>query len=226
MRYFSTLIFLFFLIISCTQSNTESNNLQAKIDSNTILLISDTNFINPLKFKGLSLNDSIELSKWYNWDHRDKNLVQMTKSELKKYFQYEKTRVNYEAEDRCYFYSIIRNTPSIKMITVLEDYDACCVDLYLLTYDKNNKLLSKNYLAGIGGDGGWGYRSGGKFTRDSSYYNLAVINSENELSDNDTSETKTDSTIMKFKIIQGFKFKEVFKKTFSKKEKIVESNTD
>ena len=80
------------------------------------------------------------------------------------------------------------------VITLIEEYGYCCADLYLMTYDQDNKLIGKSKVASSVGDGSSGYEEYGKFISDS-IYRLIRLEETTLRDDQDTIEYKIDSVV-------------------------------
>jgi hypothetical protein len=200
--------FLFILLGFSTAEIQEMNTL----NSTFIIETKTQNFINPSDFKFQSLN-KFDLKDWY-YVHRQEKLKKLTKAEITKYFQdTELTGDPAGNEDNWYYFSIHRSTQEIKQITIIEEYDQCCADLLLMTFDQYNKLISKNVVAGTGGDGEWSYNEYGEFDTDSTYILTRV--EKVQIGEYPSDEIyQVDSSITKFSIIENLSFNTIDKKTF------------
>ena len=87
--------------------------------------------------------------------------------------------------------------------------------MHFLIYDKKNKLLSDNVVAGTGGDGMWHYDAFGKFLDDSTYQLIRVDFEEIEL-ENDEYTQKIDSTVTTYRFYKDQNLKIIDEKKFEK----------
>jgi hypothetical protein len=232
MKYIFSLITLI-VFISCRQNQpetktTKSNelvefvkkeittkNVTPKVITSTKnqLNETDTLFIDSTNFKYKKI-DSFDLRNM-DWGQRDKELKFLTKKDISKYFQNSELDLDTVYEENHHFYSLQINTEDKKVITLIVENEVCCADLHLLIYDKNNKLISNNIVAGTGGDGGWYFDSYGYFTNDSTYTKTTVDReniTENELE----YKYKIDSVITKYRFNKQLEFKKIDEQKFQK----------
>jgi len=163
-----------------------------------------SDFIDPEKFK-VSRQDSFSLEDWY-YGARQDSLVILTKQEIEKYFQDSVLKNDLDKDRGFYYYfSVQENQKAKVVITIIEEYDYCCADLYLMTYDQNNKLIGKSKVASSVGDGGSGYEKYGKFISDS-IYRLIRLEETTLRDDQDTMEYKIDSVVTRFSVDKNLNF--------------------
>ena len=97
-------------------------------------------FINQSNFK-VAGNKSFSLQNW-NYGERQEKLVKLSKDEIKKYFQHSELKNDLRYEHSNYYYFSFENIePRNLRITIIEEYEYCCADLLLLTYNEQYKLI-------------------------------------------------------------------------------------
>lgn len=204
------LILLTFLITSCnksqkhrdaeeTQSGQSLQEVTSKASNVGSNLSYDTvKFIKPADFKFSNLTE-FDLSKWHE-NELFQGLKTPTADQLKRYIP-EKAE---EALENFKLYSLQKLQTDLKIITILEGTQSCCMDLHYLVYDGNNQLLSDNLVAGTGGDGQWSFNHSGRFINDSTYLFTAVDVEELDL--DESSLTQVDSLVIQYRFALDKKF--------------------
>ena len=86
-----------------------------------------------------------------------------------------------------------------------------------MTYNQNDELISKNKVAGMGGDGDWGYDEYGYFTTDTSY-RLFKVEETSLRDDQDTVEYRIDSLVVQFKVDKDLSFEKTSEEKFQRNE--------
>jgi len=221
------------LFVGCKKN--QSNNTDTKITDEVITTSEVTEmpltpdvieeneiFIDSTNFKYAKL-DSFDLRE-FDWGERDRKFKFLTKNDFVKYFQDTELELDYVYEQNYHFFSLQKNEEAEKIITLIEENETCCAELHLMVYDKNNKLLSNNVVAGTGGDGGWYYDSYGYFANDSTYIKTKVDKEMIFENDND-SKHDVDSTYTEYKFIKNSTFKILTERTYKSTE-IINSYTD
>ena len=225
---------LIFLTFSCVEKKNESESDKIKVKEKEAISInndstelkaeptaetkkSDSLFIDPNNFKYSNLS-KFDLRGWYYGKIVDSLKSFSSKEKLVEYFQNERLKgeniypVNYQ------YFSIQKNDKSEKIITIIEGDESCCHDLHYLIYNSENKLLSDNIVAGIGGDGMWGYDQYGEFVNDSTYILTRIDMEEIELKNGGT-ETQIDSVITKYRFYKNKPFEKLTEQKFKNVEK-------
>ena len=176
-------------------------------------------FINQNSFK-VARNKSFSLQNW-NYGNRQKKLVKLSKDEIKKYFQHSELKNDLRFSHSNYYYFSVENSePKNLRITIIEEYEYCCADLVLLTYNEQYKLIGKSIVAGIGGDGGWGYDEFGTFLNDS-IYQLTSVEQETIRDDQDLMEYKIDSILTRYSVDKNFNFEKIDEVKFERFKTVV-----
>jgi hypothetical protein len=175
-------------------------------------------FVDLTKFSVGKLS-SFSLMDW-DYGSRQNELVKMNDEEIKKYFQDSELKNSLGNNDNNYYFFSIQETSPSLIITLIEEYETCCADLLLMRYDSKNRLISKEKVAGTGGDGGLGYNEFGSFTTDS-IYQLTRIDRETVRDEQDTMEYRIDSVIIQFQVNEDFSFSKLDEKLFQRTQLIV-----
>ena len=212
------------VLIGCRESAKQ----EARVDTNqdTIILVATlyehatptmqelNDFIDPEKFN-MTKQDSFSLEEWY-YEARQDGLVELTNEEIKKYFQDSdlKNDLN-EYRGSYYYFSVQENSKDRVIITIIEEYDYCCADLYLMTYNQESRLVGKSKVAGTGGDGGWGYDEYGHFISDS-VFQLSRVEETTLRDEQDIMEYRIDSVVVWFKVDKQLSFKKLKEEKFQR----------
>lgn len=198
--------------VSETKNEKENKNL-------------DNSFINPSDFKFSNLKE-FKLANFY-FGRKEKELKSLTEEMFRKYFQHKSEDLldsdeGFYYPDSYKFVSIQKNTENEKIITIVGGGECNCTDLYLLVYDKENKLLSYNIIASLFDTVMSGQEEYGKFI-DNTTYELTRVEWEEiplENNENDDYDIKTDSTIISYRFQKNKPFKLLSENKFSKIERI------
>lgn len=208
-KYFPV-IFLLLHIYGCIPKK-ENNQILNETKNNHPDSISTsveqpTDFIDSAYFKFFNLTE-FNINDWYP-GRMNNELISVTNEAVIRYFQND--RINSENVNLSdfWYYSLQKNTPEEKIITIIEGDEICCYNLHYLIYNNGNQLLSDNIVAGRGGDGLWQYNQYGKFTNDSTYVVTQVDSEEFEF-DNGSSQIRIDSVITNFRFRKGEAFEEL-----------------
>ncbi|MEM6844917.1 MAG: hypothetical protein AAF944_20480 [Bacteroidota bacterium] len=222
------------LLIGCRESAKQEERVDTNLD--TTILAATTHehstptihelndFIDPAKFN-VAKQDSFSLENWYYGTRQD-GLVELTTEEIKKYFQDSDLKNDLDDSSRdeyrgsYYYFSVQENSKNKVVITIIEEYDYCCADLYLMTYNQENRLVGKSKVAGTGGDGGWGFDEYGHFISDS-IFQLFRVEESTIRDDQDTMEYKIDSLITRFAIDKNLNFKKLNEREFQRNKIVV-----
>ncbi len=170
-------------------------------------------FFNTDSFKFHELRE-FSLKSW-DYGEREKGLKKLSIDDLKKYFQGMETEKN-PLENNYYFFSYQGFKGGYELATLIDEHEQCFADLCLMVYDKKHKLLSKNVIAGTGGDGNYRYNSWGHFIGDS-IYNLTYVGEDVVTETDEYTEYEIDSVVIKYSVGADYSFKEVDKKEFKRK---------
>jgi hypothetical protein len=207
-RSILNLIIVLLIALSCKLTTTKDlsklDNLNSEENKTT------EQFLNPELFKYKKL-DKFSL-EFMSYGERVKKLNKINENEIEKYFQ-GSTRSKDFAENNFYFFSNQGKIGDLTLITLIEEYDMCCADLCLMVYDANNKLINKNLVASVGGDGQWGYDAYGKYLNDSIYI-LTLVDQETIRDEADYMEYEIDSIITTYKIDSKIKLNEIDKQEY------------
>lgn len=227
------LVYILFILTACgTQSTEKHKNNSFDATSSSKSSISkvvieaaqtvskpENSFVDKSQFK-VAKQSSFSLVNWY-YGARQKKLVVMTADEVKKYFQDSNLKNNLDNNyGNYYFFSVQKTFPTI-VVTLIEEYDVCCADLLLMRYDSSNRLISKEKVAGTGGDGGWGYNEYGKFVSDS-IYQLIRVDQETAMDEQDTIRLRIDSVVTQFQMSKDYRFAQKDKQAFERIQVLVD----
>lgn len=196
-------------IYACT-SPKETKPKATDIQDKTNLLSSTGKpFVIASKFKVNALTD-FNIEKW-GYEERSSRLIKLSEREIKEFLP--DSILKNGSYNQYYYFTVQTNKPNQKSVTIIETDESCCATLHLLTFDKNDHLISHNVVAGAGGDGGWGYKAYGKFLPPS-YYQLTVVNEESTDMDSLEEEIEVDSAIITFKVDTQLKFRKISERKY------------
>jgi hypothetical protein len=202
-------------IIQKEMTNSEPNQKELEIEIKTQAEKFDSIFIDSTNFNFFNLKE-FDLRDWYI-GKMDEELKSPTKEKLLEYFQDD--RINGENIYLANFkyFSIQKNEPTEKIITIIERDESCCSDLHYLVFNEKNELLSDNIIAGTGGDGMWSYDQYGKFLNDSTYILTRIDIEEIEVNESGTeTEIHIDSIITNFRFHKRKTFIKLSEREFKK----------
>ena len=190
---------------------------EKKIPSKVEIKVPNSINIDSTNYRYFNLKE-FDMRGWYS-GRRSEELKFPSKEKLMKLFQNERINGEFIYPFNFRYFSIQKNSPTEKILTIIESNESCCSDLHYLVYNKKNKLISDNIIAGTGGDGMWHYEQFGKFVNDSTYVLTRVDSEEIKLNESGTkTEIQIDSVITTYKFKKDKPFKILDEQEFSVKK--------